>query len=108
MRRGSAGALSDSFYGTADQGGNVVEWNEALISGSLRGLRGGSFSSLTDTLAASFLSVGSPASKGPLIGFRVATVPEPSTAVLAVVGCVLMLWWSGVAQVACNLGLKAK
>ena len=27
-------------------------------------------------------------------GFRVATVPEPSTAVLAIFGCALMLWWN--------------
>jgi cysteine-rich repeat protein len=33
---------SDSPYGTFDQGGNVWEWNEAVID-SYRGLRGGSF-----------------------------------------------------------------
>jgi formylglycine-generating enzyme required for sulfatase activity len=32
----------DSYYGTFDQGGNVFEWNDAVISGSSRGLRGGS------------------------------------------------------------------
>src|SRR6185295_4595952 len=34
-----------SFYGTFDQGGNVNEWNEALVSQSStgRGFRGGSF-----------------------------------------------------------------
>ena len=33
---------SESCYNTFDQGGNVWEWNEAVI-GSFRGLRGGSF-----------------------------------------------------------------
>ena len=53
---GSAGPLSESFYGTSDQGGNVCEWNEALIGGSFRGLRGGSFSGgSTFVLQSSFL-----------------------------------------------------
>jgi formylglycine-generating enzyme required for sulfatase activity len=32
-----------SAYGTFDQGGNVAEWNEAMIDGTSRGVRGGSF-----------------------------------------------------------------
>ena len=35
--------LSDSPYGTFDQGGNVWEWNETAVTSSSRGLRGGSF-----------------------------------------------------------------
>ena len=47
--------LSDSPYGTFDQGGNVWEWNETAVSSSSRGLRGGSFSdSYSDYLHASY------------------------------------------------------
>ncbi len=93
---GSAGPLSESYYGTSDQGGNVWEWNEALISGSFRSLRGGSFSSgSADSLQSSTrIEFFNPAFEGDAFGFRVATVPEPGTAVLAIVGGVLLLWWS--------------
>jgi formylglycine-generating enzyme required for sulfatase activity len=37
---------SDSPYGTFDQGGNVWEWNEAIIEGGFRGTRGGAFKRL--------------------------------------------------------------
>lgn len=44
---GSAGAGSESFYGTFDQGGNVWEWNEASFDGGngflTRGLNGGAW-----------------------------------------------------------------
>jgi formylglycine-generating enzyme required for sulfatase activity len=83
---GSAGALSDSFYGTADQGGNVWEWNEALISGSFRGLRGGSCLDISSYLAASNPGAEGPAGEHADIGFRVAIVPEPSSMVLAALG----------------------
>lgn len=35
-------SLSAGAYGTYDQGGNVWEWNELVLSGSQRGQRGGS------------------------------------------------------------------
>jgi formylglycine-generating enzyme required for sulfatase activity len=66
---------SDSPYGTFDQGGNVWEWNEAVLSSSYRGLRGGSFTSGHTSLHAS-TSVGyAPTSVFYDIGFRVAKVP---------------------------------
>ena len=57
---GSAGALSASFYGTFDQGGNVFEWNESVISSSFRGLRGGDWSNFSGILAASVRSFNIP------------------------------------------------
>jgi len=78
---------SDSPYGTFDQGGNVSEWNEAVISGSYRGLRGGSFGSLYGDLHATGRSVYlSPSDESYLIGVRVAVVPEPATLSLLALG----------------------
>ena len=39
------GKPSRGPYGTFDQGGNVWEWNETLLIGGFRGVRGGSFHS---------------------------------------------------------------
>lgn len=81
---GSAGAGSASRYGTFDQGGNVWEWNEAIISSS-RGFRGGSWYNTT-TLSSFMQSYdrfyGTPAAEGNNLGFRLASVPEPSSVLL--------------------------
>jgi sulfatase modifying factor 1 len=80
---GSAGAAANSYFGTADQAGNVYEWNDAVIDveffGSLRGLRGGSWNNyfLNNFLAASNRNYLSPASEINSLGFRVASVPVP-------------------------------
>lgn len=91
---GSAGPLSESFYGTSDQGGNLWEWNETMIFGGgvFRGLRGGAYFVFgVDGLQSGLrLSAVDPTLENDLIGFRVAFVPEPSTAVLGVVGCALV------------------
>jgi len=85
---------SDSPYGTFDQGGNVWEWNETLIDAS-RGWRGGSFSYLqfADSLHASdryyFLTL--PPHEYNDIGFRVASVPEPTSITLLVCGALGLL-----------------
>lgn len=79
-------ALSDSPSGTFDQGGNVWEWHEQIKSGSARGLRAGSWGSSAGNLAAGdSISVG-PTGEDPGIGFRVASIPEPSTALLVLTG----------------------
>ncbi len=76
-----------------DMGGNVYQWNEALI-GSSRGVRGGSFVGIFSSLLSSNrLGVAVPASEFVDVGFRVAMVPEPSTLVLAALACGV-IWWS--------------
>ena len=76
---------SDSPYGTFDQGGNVFEWNEVVI-GQDRGLRGGQFYSNDSTLHASYRTNFPPSLEGYYIGFRVVTVPSPSTITLLLCG----------------------
>ncbi|MHC4063105.1 MAG: formylglycine-generating enzyme family protein [Planctomycetota bacterium] len=65
---------SDSPYGTFDQGGNVWEWNEAVI-GTNRGLRGGSFDYWDDLLHASDRYGSGPTIETYSLGFRVSEVP---------------------------------
>jgi len=72
---------SASAYGTFDQGGNVWEWNETVI-GTKRGLRGGAFGDSVNRLAATYRYQREPTRQYDAwscdIGFRVATIPEPS------------------------------
>lgn len=81
-----AGGLSP--YGTMGQGGNVWEWEETEndllndLSSSARGLRGGAW---VDSyyLSSSGRNDAYPSDEDFAIGFRVASVPEPSTFALA-------------------------
>ncbi|UCC29216.1 MAG: SUMF1/EgtB/PvdO family nonheme iron enzyme [Phycisphaerales bacterium] len=82
---------SDSPYGTFDQGGNLWEWNEAVLNGSsLRGIRGGSFANADTTLHAANREGDFPDSNFADLGFRVAQVPEPVTLSLLAVGAILL------------------
>ena len=99
----SAGGLSP--YGTMGQGGNVWEWMETNYSGtndssgSLRGLRGGSWASFGGGLASSSRISAVPSVEKYLdFGFRVASselaaIPEPTTllSTLALVSSGLLL-----------------
>ena len=88
---GSAGALAESYFGTADQGGNVWEWNDAVIPGSSRGLRGGAFNIAENGLRASTRNNNVPSSELNFLGFRVASVPEPTSLLLTMLAGGVML-----------------
>jgi len=86
---------SDSPYGTFDQGGNVWEWNEAILYGLGRGLRGGSFygSGVGPGygLHALVRHFGNPAYEDYDFGFRVSQVPEPASMAVLALGGIGML-----------------
>jgi formylglycine-generating enzyme required for sulfatase activity len=85
---------SASPFGTFDQGGNVSEWNEAIISGSFRGVRGGSYNGIAAGLEASFRGSFSPAIEANHIGFRVGSIiPEPGTGLLVIAGLLGIAGW---------------
>ena len=87
---------SDSPYGTFDQGGNVWEWNEAVLYyGSHRGVRGGSLGDYGlgtggDSLRAESRHHVSPTFEYYDFGFRVSEVPEPATIVMLALGCAVV------------------
>jgi hypothetical protein len=93
----SAGGLSP--YGTMGQGGNIFEWNESAVDGSnsssdgSRAVRGGFWSFSESALRSSFQDASDPSVEYDFIGFRVASVPEPSTyALLLMAGAGWLLW----------------
>jgi formylglycine-generating enzyme required for sulfatase activity len=85
-------ALSGSPYGTFDQGGNVWEWNESLVSLSFRGQRGGAWSFNNFDLSGTYDGV-FPTHESNSVGFRVASIPEPATAWLVCIGIAGGLVW---------------
>jgi formylglycine-generating enzyme required for sulfatase activity len=76
-------------------GGDVFQWNEASVSGSFRGFRGGSWDYSSDDLASFARFSYSPtlANGDVLIGFRVASVPEPGSIALLLAGAVAFGIW---------------
>src|SRR5208283_1024762 len=67
---------SASPYGTFDQGGNVYQWNEQIVSGSSRGNRGGGFVGDAYNLSAAAADYNFPTDENSNIGFRVVTFPD--------------------------------
>ena len=93
----SAGGLSP--YGTMGQGGNVWEWNESALDGTNssssenRAQRGGRWSGPEFGLSSSGQNGNDPTWESDTIGFRVASVPEPSTYVLVLMGAGALYLW---------------
>ena len=83
-----ANAGGSSFYGTRGQNGNAWEWNESAFtapndsSSGDRALRGGLWFDSEFDLRSSLRDSNSPSGEFSDVGFRVASVPEPSTAIL--------------------------
>jgi formylglycine-generating enzyme len=84
-------STSPSAYGTFDQAGNVWEWNDA-VSGSERGSRGGSYFGDFAELQSGFRGSDPPTGEYRNVGFRLATVPEPSTYALLAMSAAGALW----------------
>ena len=82
-----------SVYGAFDMSGNISEWNDLDgTSGSSRGLRGGSWDFPAFNLSSSSWNSGDPSFDGVLFGFRLASVPEPSTYALLAMTAAGALW----------------
>jgi formylglycine-generating enzyme required for sulfatase activity len=77
--------------GTFDQGGNVWEWNEAVIGGTSRGLRGGAFNHNPSNLLAATRSNTVPDAESSVMGFRVVSLPEPGMGATMLIGVLALI-----------------
>jgi len=90
-----AGGLS--AYGTMGQNGNVWEWNESAFDGindsnaEDRGIRGGYWFNSEFNLRSSLRGSDTPSSENSNVGFRVASVPEPSSFLMMMMGLSVLL-----------------
>jgi sulfatase modifying factor 1 len=88
-----------SYYGAFDMSGNVGELNDLdglALSGSSRGNRGGNWGTVSPSiLSSSTSSTVTPSFAGSsVLGFRLATVPEPATLGMASTGALCACgWW---------------
>ena len=83
---------ASGHYETYDQGGNVTEWNEAILYGTDRIVRGGTFLGNSTNLESSLRGNLVPTYEALSVGFRLASVvPEPSVIGSLIFGGAMML-----------------
>ena len=86
-----------SAYGTMGQGGNVWEWMESANDGTndsateYRAFRGGYWNSNESHLRASTRNYDAPSVANFSVGFRVASVPEPSALAILLIGLLALV-----------------
>ena len=83
-------SISGSAYDTFDQGGNLWEWNEAVLGGG-RCTRGAGFDSSHTYMLPTERYGNDPTLNAGLHTFRVALVPEPATLIVVGGGLLLLL-----------------
>jgi formylglycine-generating enzyme len=82
---------SASPYGTFDQGGNAFEFNETVLSSV--GMYGGYNGGPASWMVSSFQMPITPSTWDSAVGFRVASIPEPSSFILAALGLIGLVAW---------------
>jgi len=85
-------AASTSFYGTFDQGGNLWEWTETVLTWDRVTIRGGSFGSGESRLSRAHNYMLAPASSDYYsTGLRIVQIPEPATVCLLSMGSLALI-----------------
>ncbi len=82
-------------YGTYDMGGDVRQWDEQIVYGIYRGMRGGAWGGVSQALSSNYTSNSNPNYYDWGSGIRVASVPEPTSIALLLAGgfCLLAHAW---------------
>ncbi len=95
-RRWNVGSGSKELNGTFDMMGNHFEWMESPrysgedVSTAIRSARGGSFNNLVNWLRSNNRTGYDPYDEHGVVGFRVASVPEPCSLVLLSLGGLML------------------
>lgn len=82
---GAYGTDSRNYYGINDMSGNVHEWHDSPgFSASTRSIRGGSWDNDVIAQRSSTRFSSNPTTEDVIVGFRVASVPEPGAMALTI------------------------